>query len=126
MDVLETIQADSTSLDLPPSKRPLEYAKPTLEPHESWPRNSPRRDNNPGYDGYRQQSERPPHDTWQRNGYQPSFPNGVPNGDMYGQGYNGPASYRREQSPSRAQQMSYRNGDVSALPKWGLKLTIIM
>ncbi|XP_060065324.1 uncharacterized protein LOC132545645 [Ylistrum balloti] len=106
LGVLEMIQPDATGLDIPRSKRPLEYAKPTLETFESWPRSSPRRDY-PSYNGYRQQSDRPPEDNWQHNGYQPSFSNR----DTYNQGYNGNMSYRREPSPSRAQQMSYRSED---------------
>ncbi|XP_069127481.1 uncharacterized protein [Argopecten irradians] len=103
LSVLEMLQPDATGLELPRSKRPLEYAKPTLEMYDTWPTRSPRRDN-PPYDGYRQQSDHPQEEHWQRNGYQPSFSNG----DAYNQGYNGSQSYRREPSPSRAQQMSYR------------------
>ncbi|XP_021355207.1 uncharacterized protein LOC110451489, partial [Mizuhopecten yessoensis] len=109
LSVLEMIQADATGLELPRSKRPLEYAKPTLETYESWPRSTPRRDNQP-YDGYRQQTDRQTEDNWQRDGYQPSFSNG----DTYNQVYNGNTSHRREPSPSRAQQMTYRNDDVNS------------
>ncbi|XP_033737176.1 uncharacterized protein LOC117325206 isoform X3 [Pecten maximus] len=109
--VLEMLQPDATGLELPRSKQPLEYAKPTLEMYDTWPTRSPRRDN-PPYDGYRQQSNHPHEEHWQRDGYQPSFTNG----DAYNQGYNGNTSYRREHSPSRAQQMSYRADDVRYPP----------
>lgn len=101
-DVLEMIQPENTGLKLFSDKRPLQYAKPTLQPGDSWPMRT-----NNDRNGYGNAYERPrdaaPPQNWQRDSYRAD--------DRYGgDGYDS----QRRGSPYRGQgQQSYREDEVS-------------